>query len=221
MEESECLSFEQYMRVMVQIWNRHQQNITMAMKQAAVDKVSIVLTTESASVLQDKDDFLANTSHVQKIIPFDFEFIMNDFDIQQDSGNPQNNLPEHNLDQVLDENKADQVMLSMISSLQLQLLSRYAIGNCCSNFHRLLFELMDAGCGAPYDRFAECLQWNQEAEFRICCLWDQSDECKAKNVKATIEQKWKSVRRKRMQERLRRRQEQGQEKEEEPEQQNE
>ena len=204
MEESECFPFEKYMRVVVQQWNRYKVALTQAMKDASLDKVSIVLTTESASVLEEKDAFMANTSLVKKIVPFPFEFVINEFDIQQDSGNPKFNIPEHNLDMELEENNADQVMLSMISSLQLQLLTRYTIGNCCSNFHRLLFEMLDGGCGAAYQISLECLQENENPEFRICCVWDNSPECQKRNVREIIGQKYKDVKKKRMQERLRR-----------------
>lgn len=194
------------MRVLKQIWNRHKSNLTQAMQDASLDKLDIVLTTESASVMEEKDAFMADAQHVKKLIPFDFEFITNEFDIKQDSGNPQNNRPEHNLELKEGENNADQVMLSMVSSLQAQLLARYSIGNCCSNFHRILFELLDGGCGAAYQSGPECLQKNEDPEFRICCLWDNSEECKAKNVKEKIEKKWKAVKRKRMQERQRQKQ---------------
>jgi hypothetical protein len=175
------------------------------MKEASLDKLSIVLTTESDSVMQEKDEFMKNKTLVNKV-PFKFDFITNDFDIRQDSGNPQYNIPEHNLDVVLEENNADEVMLSMISSLQIQLLARYSIGNCCSNFHRILFELLDGGCGAAYQSGPECLQTNEDPEFRICCVWDNSEECKAKKVRENIEQKWKAVKHNRKQERRKRKQ---------------
>ena len=195
------------MRVLVQIWNRNKSSLTQAMKDASVDKLSIILTTESASVLEEKDEFMADAGLVKKTVPFPFEFVVNEFDIQQDGGNPRDNLPEHNLEVELKENNADQVMLSMMSSLQLQLLARYSIGNCCSNFHRVLFELLDGGCGAAYQSGPECLQQNEDPEFRICCVWDSSEECKAKNVQEKIAKKWKAVKQKRMQERQRRKRE--------------
>lgn len=204
LEESECFAFEKYMRVLVQIWNRNKASLTQAMKAASVDKLSIVLTTESAIVLEEKDEFMADAILVKKTVPFPFEYIVNEFDTQQDNGNPRNNIPEHNLDVELAENNADQVMLSMMSSLQLQLLARYSIGNCCSNFHRILFELLDGGCGAAYQSSPECLQTNEDPEFRICCIWDDSEECKAKNVRENIDTKWKAAKQKRMQERYRR-----------------
>jgi len=195
------------MRVLAQIWNRNKPSLKQAMKEASVDKLSIIVTTESASVLKEKDTFLADTSLVKRTVPFKFEFILNEHDIQQDSGNPRDNIPEHNLDVVLEENNADKVMLSMISSLQLQLLARYSIGNCCSNFHRIIFELLDGGCGAAYESGPECLQTNPNPEFRICCVWDTSNECKAKNVREKIDEKWAAAKRKRMQERNRRKRE--------------
>ena len=192
------------MRIMTQQWQRHKIALTQAMKDASVKQVSIVLTTESASVLKEKDAFMENKSLVEKIAPFPFEFVINEFDIQQDSGNPKFNIPEHNLDTELKENNADEVMLSMVSSLQLQLLTRYTIGNCCSNFHRLLFELLDGGCGAAYQISLECLQENENPDFRICCVWDNSPECQKRNVREIIGEKYKAVKKKRMQERARR-----------------
>lgn len=192
------------MRAVVQQWQRNRAALTKVMKDASITKVSIVLTTESASVLEEKDAFMANASLVKMIVPFPFEFVVNEFDIQQDSGNPKMNIPEHNLDVELKENSADQVMLSMVSSLQLQLLTKYTIGNCCSNFHRLLFELLDGGCGAAYQISLECLQENEDPDLRLCCVWDNSPECQKRNVKEVIGQKYKAVKKQRMQERARR-----------------
>lgn len=185
MEESECLTFEQYMRVLTQIWNRNKDSITQKMKELQVDKLNIILTTESEAVIHEKDAFMANETLRNKV-PFPFRFITNDYDVQQDNGNPHQNLEDAfdylGLSHTAKPVDADEVMLSMMSSLKAQMMARYSIGNCCSNFHRILFELIDGGCGAAYQSEPECLQTNENPEFRICCVWDNSEECKAKGV---------------------------------------
>jgi hypothetical protein len=71
----------------------------------------------------------------------------------------------------------DDIMLSAISSLKLQLHARHTVGNCCSNFHLLLFDFLEEGCGPAKDQNVECLQDNEAPEYRLCCLWSKTDEC--------------------------------------------
>lgn len=67
-------------------------------------------------------------------------------------------------------------MLSAMSSLKAQLLPRISIGNCCSNFHVLLNDLLSEGCGAASDNKFLCLQEYDDPALRVCCGWHS--DCK-------------------------------------------
>lgn len=71
----------------------------------------------------------------------------------------------------------DANMLSSMSSLKAQLLPRLSIGNCCSNFHTLLSDLLVEGCGAASENTFLCLNENPNPLLRICCGWHM--DCKA------------------------------------------
>jgi len=81
-------------------------------------------------------------------------------------------------------------MLSSISSLKLQLMARVSIGNCCSNFHAMLSDLMLAGCGAASDNKFMCLQEYDDPLLRVCCGWHK--QCIA-NKKKLIDEAAKSI----------------------------
>lgn len=174
--ESECLSFPQYMRLMGQIWNVHKSSIEISSDAHGLSNVStsIVLTTESKSVLEDKKKF--ETNHTLRAqVPFKYNFVTNQHDVMQETG-----LPNDFLKNAAAEVTADQIMLSAVSSLKAQLMAKFTVGNCCSNFHLLLFDFLQDGCGAAKDNIGQCLQDNEDPEFRLCCQWSKSDECLAK-----------------------------------------
>lgn len=174
--ESECLAFPQYMKVMGQIWNTHQEVIGQsASHHGAINgTTSIVLTTESQSVLRDKEKFEKDVM-LRATVPFQYQFVTNDHDIMQSTGLPKNFIKNTNNVATLDE-----IMLSAISSLKAQLMAKFTIGNCCSNFHLMLFDFLQDGCGAAKDNIGQCLQDNEDPEFRLCCMWSKTDECDAK-----------------------------------------
>jgi len=167
--ESECLSFPQYMRLMGQIWNVHEASHGLSNA-----STSIVLTTESKTVLEDKKRFETNQT-LRDQVPFDYNFVMNEHDVMQETG-----LPNDFMKNTAAEITADQIMLSAVSSLKAQLMAKFTVGNCCSNFHLLLFDFLQDGCGAAQDNISQCLQDNEDPEFRLCCQWTKNDECQAK-----------------------------------------
>ena len=77
---------------------------------------------------------------------------------------------------------ADDVMLSTMTSLKMQLMTESTVGNCCSNFHKVMLEFLQNGCGAAKRNHFECLQDNENPEFRVCCEWSTSPECKQKQA---------------------------------------
>ena len=101
--------------------------------------------------------------------------IANDKDVAQGTGNPK----EYNK-MTLRNVSADDIMLSTMTSLNMQLMAAHTVGNCCSNFHKLMIEFLSHGCGAaPRNKF-DCLQDNENPEFRLCCQWSRNKECKVR-----------------------------------------
>jgi hypothetical protein len=138
----------------------------------ADQQTSIVVTTESQEVLRELHEFAANET-LRQGVPFPFRLITNHRDIAQNTG-----YLEHIADHPTI--KADNAMLSAVSSLKAQLSNRVTVGNCCSNFHLLLSDILSEGCGAATEGKFQCLQDHKDPEFRICCAWDKSTECQAR-----------------------------------------
>jgi hypothetical protein len=178
--ESECLEFPQYMRVIGQIWNKHKSSILNPSQGQGtwVSNTSIVLTSESQSVLKDKETF-ENNFTLTRTVPFSYRFITNDHDVMQSTGDP--NIFDKSNRVSTNKVSQDEVMLSAISSLKAQLMAKFTVGNCCSNFHLLLFDFLQDGCGAATENVGQCLQENEDPEFRVCCMWSKSAECDAKS----------------------------------------
>lgn len=158
--ESECLSFQQHVQAVTSVWKRH--------KHADNKTANIILTTEDERVMNDMKQYTSNSTS--------FRFITNKRDVMQGTG------VARDFDNNNKNVTADDVMLSSVAALQLQLLGKYAVGNCCSNFHNLLFDFVREGCGAARDAVAVCLQELEDPEFRVCCSWDKSEECTAKRL---------------------------------------
>lgn len=132
---------------------------------------NIVVTTESKQVLYEQAQYAAEMkSNVDNHSIFSVQFITNPFDVTQDTGYFDGST-------TATQYTVNQIMLSSISSLQLQLHTRTTVGNCCSNFHLLLKDLLSVGCGSlPFHAF-QCLQDHANPAYRICCSWDRSAEC--------------------------------------------
>ena len=153
-----------------------------------------IVTTESKEIKVEYESYLlsqnrnnnypeatygtkTNTSKAE------FQFITNHLDVTQNTGFMNNDWSDDN---------ADKIMLSAMSSLKVHLMNKITLGNCCSNFHLLLKDLLEEGCGAAVtnrrssstqeeeemgSRF-QCLQEHPDEQYRVCCAWDQSDRCK-------------------------------------------
>ena len=151
------------MNVITSVWKKHRSDNNAV--------ANIILTTEDEKVMRDMKTFDPTS------IPFSYRFITNDRDVLQGTGFANDFEKIRNI-------TADQVMLSSLAALKLQLGAKYSVGNCCSNFHNLLFDFLRDGCGAAQDTVAMCLQEMEQAEYRVCCAWDKSDECEAKREAA-------------------------------------
>jgi len=116
----------------------------------------LLFTTESLSILEEHHHFVANRS-LQMSFPY--HFVTNTHDVIPNSGRVKKK----------DRFTPDEAMVSAMSSLQLQLMSRVTIGNCCSNFHQMINNFLAEGCGAASRNAFQCLQEAEDVELRIRC----------------------------------------------------
>lgn len=126
---------------------------------------TIVLTSESLPVLQARFDYNQNET-------FPFRFIANDEDVTQNTGSPGGFSVA-----------ADEVMLSTMTAVKLQLLTGATVGNCCSNFHKMMASFLARGCGSARKNYFECLQDNENEEYRLCCAWTNTAFCRERRRK--------------------------------------
>jgi hypothetical protein len=146
------------MQVVTQIWRQNNFG-----NQTRLD---VLLTSESKKIFDKQQSFLKNATLRESISPFPFRIMTNEADanpIEAEWFRPTSSS----------NNTMDQNMIEALSSIQVQLLAKYTIGNCCSNFHHLLFDFLNAGCGKvavlTHGGGAECLQANENPEFQLCC----------------------------------------------------
>jgi hypothetical protein len=170
--ESECFSFSEYIRAVQEYvlfrWPNTTNEIT----------IPILITSESRDIELQKTYWTKRESpaHWEHL---SFTILHNDHDVVQDTGFVRAIESDHLT--------ADQVMLSCLSSLRAQLMHRLVVGNCCSNFHRLIQILVHGGCSSSLSAEFVCLQHHPVESFRLCCAWDKSSRClsrKGKNFTA-------------------------------------
>jgi hypothetical protein len=148
--ESTCLSFDRYMELVLAKWRQHG---------IPNKRGTVLLTSEDPHILPLRLNYAQNKS-------FPLDFVVNLRDAQPGTGDSANY-----------RNQADAIMISSLVVLKLQLFSNVLIGNCCSNFHGLLFDLVREGCGADPDMNFECLNEMEDPRFRICCGWTKEGLC--------------------------------------------
>ena len=162
--ESECLTFDRYMQIVRNASLRNGSFPSWLKKEGK--RRHIILTSESKEILQARHRYNADEN-------FPFTLIANDNDVAQGTGNPMyyEQMASRNI-------TADDIMLSTMSSISMQLMATWTVGNCCSNFHKLMLDFLSRGCGAAQKNYFECLQDNENPEFRLCCQWSTNHECK-------------------------------------------
>ena len=161
--ESECFDFDVYIRAAHDLWFSRwpirETNLT------------VLITTESTDILEQERAWV-NSKMRPSWQRIGMHFVHNSFDVTQDTGLIRSVSPNHS--------SADEVMLSSLSSLRAQLSHRVVLGNCCSNFHRLIQMLVNNGCASDWNAEFVCLQDHPNEAYRLCCAWDKSDKCTAR-----------------------------------------
>jgi len=170
--ESECLQFDAYMnltREEISTFTRNEaikKNATTVQNATRheANKPTVILTTEDGSI-----------SRARREYEQEFNFIINEHDKFQGTGRVS-----------MYGNQADDIMLSSMVALKMQFLAtQKVVGNCCSNFHLLLFDLLNEQCGLSSKPL--CLQEHPNPNYRPCCQWTQSEECDLKREAAAAE----------------------------------
>jgi hypothetical protein len=205
--ESECLpSFQEYMDATHEIWmqqqyqhmydppDRHNNN-----DETTLVPINVIVTTESKQIRREIQQFTnaaADDTNHSRYHPIHYQLQTNPYDVTQDTGY----FEDYHYQQYMDnytQYTANDIMLSTLSSLQLQLYATHlTVGNCCSNFHLIIKDLFNIGCGVPrpknsitatknnkvrrYHHQFQCLQNHPNNKYRICCSWDKSIECQNK-----------------------------------------
>ncbi|CAB9500848.1 expressed unknown protein [Seminavis robusta] len=149
-DESECLTFQQHLEVVQAEWTKMRQNHTTNHAKAALPP-AIIFSTESKEIKQEQEKYQQQQQQQPAV-----SFIVNQHDNPADTG-------------FYLGNHGDEELLSALTTLQLQMHARLTIGNCCSNFARLMMHMMAGGFGAHPDGEFRCLQDVEDPRYRPCC----------------------------------------------------
>jgi hypothetical protein len=149
-QESTCLEFDKHMQLAKESFESADSS------SSTQHRGSIILTTEDKNIFQQRLAYNASTG-------FALDFVVNEKDTFQGTGHT-----------MLFKNDADDIMISSLVSLKLQMYAKKVYGNCCSNFHNLIFDFLLGGCGMAEK--VTCLQ--ETKDYNICCRWSEQDECR-------------------------------------------
>jgi hypothetical protein len=147
--ESSCLTFETYMDLATEMVDAYYKNSTTSMGGG----VTVLLTTEDSAIAR-----ASKLYHSE-----DFDIVMNTEDVHQDTGRP-------SVKRFYSQSR--QIMKTTLIAIKLQMHARRTVGNCCSNFYLVIFDLLNSNCGLSEAR--QCLQEHVNPKYRICCIWDKS-----------------------------------------------
>ena len=178
-EESECLTFVQHMEVVQAEWKKlyRSKNINKNMSSTTAEATtalpaqpqSIIFTTESKDMFQEQTVYQHQHQH-----ELNTTFIINKHDVMPNTGYYQGD-------------QADDILLSALTTLKLQLYSRLTVANCCSNFARTIRYFTQGGLGVALSRqdqphLFRCLQDVDDPRYHLCC-WKEN-ECLQKKQEA-------------------------------------
>ena len=148
MFESSCITFETYMDLATEMVATYYNS-----SNSTGGGVSVLLTTEDSDIAQASKRYHSE----------DFDIVMNTDDVHQNTGDP-------SAERFYSQSR--QIMKTTLIAIKLQMHARRTVGNCCSNFYLVIFDLLNSNCGLNEDR--QCLQEHSNPKYRICCLWDKS-----------------------------------------------
>jgi hypothetical protein len=151
-QESTCLEFDKYMQLAKETFKIADSS------SSTQHRGSIILTTEDNTIFQRRLAYNSSTG-------FALDFVVNEKDTFQGTG-----------DTRAFKKDADAIMISSLVSIRMQMYAgKKVYGNCCSNFHNLIFDFLLSGCGMAKE--ATCLQETKDYK-NVCCRWSENDECR-------------------------------------------
>ena len=156
-EESQCMPFSDYAQLIREFAAKRTLARTGDNTTESSLYDTVVLTSESRAMLD-----AARFNYTGKE-DFPFRFIINDKDVMQGHGSAidfGNTTADYN---------QDDVMLSSLTSIQMQMLSESTVLNRCSNFHRMIQSLLLMGCSGSKNNYMETLLQNDNPAFRMKC----------------------------------------------------
>jgi len=145
--EQKCYGFEKYMQVAEEMGaKRYRQTLN------TYD--TIVLTSETREMIEARANYTRNET-------WRLRFVVNANDTFQGHGHPELYQTENFT--------ADDVMISTLMALQMQLLPGTLVLNTCSNFHKMIDSFYSSGCANVSRPYAEWLQKNDNPLLRMQC----------------------------------------------------
>ena len=176
---------------------------------------NVILTSESPSVMR-----LRHLFENRSVDEFPFEFVVNVKDVMQGGGYYTEFTPEKQKEKQQKKQQQEQgqlhdgnsssynifttydVMLHTFVALKLQLASDHLVVNRCSHMHKLMYDLMDSGCGlqpttttntrlqASYEYMQDINFGDNPTKYHLCCFFSQkSDEFCNKQGKEYIQRR--------------------------------
>jgi hypothetical protein len=148
------MEFDEYPQMIKELAAKRikmRQNSTESITESTIPPYdTVMLTSESKEIIE------ARKAYTPKNESFPFDFIVNDEDVGQGTGNPK-----------FFGRTGDEVVLSTMIALKLQLLPDSLVINRCSNHHAMISSFVDKGCGQV--NHLEALGDNDNPQFRIQC----------------------------------------------------
>ena len=163
-QESECLKPSTYIKLMGSIWTENGLS-----DKFSDGKANILVTSEMPDIIE-RVNAVSSNDIMAKQLPFTPRWITNTNDVRPGNGNV-------NRARVSAGTTKDDVMTSILSSFKLQMSSLQTIGNCCSNFHQVIFHLLRGGCGIEPKNRGICLHSRNESIYQLCCNTKTSPRC--------------------------------------------
>lgn len=151
-QESECLQASTYFHSVGKIWLEHGLPNSTA---------NILVTSEEEKMINATYAVAANETLLRKI-PFEPRLITNTNDVRQANGNTGRFILPQGA-------QADDITMSILSTIKLQMNAAHTIGNCCSNFHQLIFHFLRGDCVVEHDNKGLYLQHRNDTIYQLCC----------------------------------------------------
>ena len=165
--ESECLKFPTYMNLLKKKW--YENGFDKKYGSGNDVTANVFITSEMKTVMETALAFSSNTTYMSKM-PFTPRWITNTNDVHPDNGTSKR-------PKIAKGKNADDIVLSSLSVLKMHMNAESTIGNCCSNWHQIIFHLTGSGCGLHIQNAGECIQHRPEPIFQACCEKKATPRC--------------------------------------------